>query len=116
MSLALLIDELLALIDRKQRPFDYAQFEVKDRAVYVEADRLGLSGHMPRPSSKAKSSRGYTNLPVGLGTFHEPQGYYYAMESQIPEWRSQMLTLRALAENRISAKTEVAQTQPVTPP
>src|SRR5262245_27767998 len=107
MSLTLLIDQLVSHIDRKQLPFDVTQFEALDRAVCVEADSLGLSDHMPR-HNRITQCRGCTNLPVGPKTQHDPPGYYYPMPSQIPEWRSQMLTLRALAEQRTISKTESA--------
>jgi hypothetical protein len=97
MSLTLSIDQLLALVDGDRWPFDVDQFDALDRTVALEADRLDLTARMPRLNLRTEC-RGCTNLPVGPGTNHDPPGYFYPMPSQIPEWRRQMLTLRAFAE------------------
>jgi hypothetical protein len=102
LSLTSAIDSLLAFIDaylaippRQRAPFDISQFEALDRAVYVEAVRLGLSGEVPPPGLR---TFGKMHMPGGPGTMRDPPGYFYPMPSKIAGWRSAMLALRALAE------------------
>jgi hypothetical protein len=90
------IDSYLAIPDRSKPPFDFEQFTKLDRAVYVEAFRLGLVPHLPKPGHAQRHS-GRTNMPSGPGTMRDPPGYYYPMPSCIPAWRDELLTLRELA-------------------
>jgi hypothetical protein len=104
MTLISAIDDLVALVDayytvpfRRRPPFDVSRFESLDLAVYVEAVALKLADHLPRPRYvNNPATFGYTNLP-GCRTQRDTPGLFEPMPSQIPCWRSQMLTLRALA-------------------
>jgi hypothetical protein len=86
---------------RQRPPFDVSRFEILDRNVYLEADRLGLSQHLPRPKYvNNRAVRGYTNLPVCERTMPELLGLFEPMPSQIGVWRSQMISLIELAQTR----------------
>jgi hypothetical protein len=121
MSLTSAIDALIAFVTdynglpvRQRPPFDVSRFEDLDRAVYVEACRLGLSNHMPRPRrGRTLETFGHTNLP-GVRTMHDSPGYFELMPSQIRYWQIEMLSLRALAagKGKIKEKREVGPRPP----
>jgi hypothetical protein len=108
MSLISALDHLVAFVDaccagplRQRPPFDPEQFTILDRAACVEAYRLGLTDHLPRACYvNNPATFGHTNFPGSKGTMFDPPGWFQPMPSQIPRWRDQILSLRALAETR----------------
>jgi len=108
MSLAKAIDDLLAFVpDDQPIPREGERrdrFEALDRAVYVEACRLGLEGKLLPPSPE---KLGLTNLP-GLWTtaVFVPTG--------LRAWKNSLLTLRMLAEAGSTPEAETGE-QPADP-
>ena len=94
MSLIEAIDALLAHVpDDSPIPSgskQWRRFDVLDRAVWVEAARLGYEGKLPEKT--ADECVGFTNLP----------GCTYVYGDFIPmgleRWTNHLLALRALAE------------------